>query len=390
MDNKNKLNLTGNDAINMMYMFAQFRPKRFGVYQVYAREEQDEMIAHFEHQLVEAAEQADAEHVTRLAQALYVMKTAEYENIWWRVENRVNQLVEENKLEAYHLVNIVRAFSRAQQNKMVGSEKTFVHLEPFIAKLLHKMSARDISHVMYAYGVRGAGNPKFHEQLLKAMKPKVKELDYPGLHNLVYYLMFKDCTDEAIWKDVIDTTVENEETLPLIYYKPFKASFYFMKHHFPHLDENREPMGTPLSFYQDKFFHAEKYFNVVKLDDEYHKNNEYVDFRAFLTGHCNVYPTPFVTVHNLFNLHYVFYQHKIGIQFHLKKHLKPDGQTSEMQKLASKIMKFEGWEIMNLSEAEFKEWTYEERMDNIKGWLREAKVRQVEKGVLPKEPPRYV
>jgi hypothetical protein len=53
-------------------------------------------------------------------------------------------------------------------------------------------------------------------------------------------------------------------------------------------------------------------------------------------------------------------------------------------------MKLEGWEIMNLSEAEFKEWTYEERVDNIKGWLREARQRQIEKGVLPKEEPRYV
>jgi hypothetical protein len=30
-----------------------------------------------------------------------------------------------------------------------------------------------------------------------------------------------------------------------------------------------------------------------------------------------------------------------------------------MQKLPSKIMKLEGWEIMNLAESEFKEWTYE-------------------------------
>lgn len=52
--------------------------------------------------------------------------------MWWRIENRVNALAEQNSLEAYHLVNIVRAFSRAQHNNMVAQDKTFVHLEPYI------------------------------------------------------------------------------------------------------------------------------------------------------------------------------------------------------------------------------------------------------------------
>jgi hypothetical protein len=61
-----------------------------------------------------------------------------------------------------------------------------------------------------------------------------------------------------------------------------------------------------------------------------------------------------------------------------------------MQKLPSKIMKLEGWEILNLTEKEFKNWTYEERIDQIKGWLRAARERQIAKGVLPKNPPVYV
>ena len=53
-------------------------------------------------------------------------------------------------------------------------------------------------------------------------------------------------------------------------------------------------------------------------------------------------------------------------------------------------MNLEGWEVLNLNESEFKEWDYNDRLDNIKGWLRQAKQRQIDKGVLPKEPPRYV
>ena len=53
-------------------------------------------------------------------------------------------------------------------------------------------------------------------------------------------------------------------------------------------------------------------------------------------------------------------------------------------------MKFEGWEILDLSEREFESWTYYERLDNIKGWLKEAKERQIKKGILDAEPKQYV
>jgi len=33
-----------------------------------------------------------------------------------------------------------------------------------------------------------------------------------------------------------------------------------------------------------------------------------------------------------------------------------------MQKLPSKLLKLEGWEILDLTENEFKNWTYEERI----------------------------
>ena len=61
-----------------------------------------------------------------------------------------------------------------------------------------------------------------------------------------------------------------------------------------------------------------------------------------------------------------------------------------MQKLASKIMKLEGWEVLDLSEKEFENWTYNQRIDNIKGWLKEAKARQVKKGLMDAEPKVYV
>lgn len=61
-----------------------------------------------------------------------------------------------------------------------------------------------------------------------------------------------------------------------------------------------------------------------------------------------------------------------------------------MQKLPATLLKQEGWEVYELTEKQFSQWTYDERVHNIKEWLRQAKLRQVEKGVIPKEPIEYV
>jgi hypothetical protein len=73
---------------------------------------------------------------------------------------------------------------------MIGQEKLFTNLEPTILKELPNMSDRDATHVMYAYGVRGAGNPKIHEAFEARLIEMASQLDYPGLFNATYYLMF--------------------------------------------------------------------------------------------------------------------------------------------------------------------------------------------------------
>lgn len=85
-----KENLTG--VANAIFMFATSKPRKFGIYQNYADEEIDELLAHYEHDLCDAAENADAETLTRIATAMYVLRSDQYENVWWRIENRTNEL----------------------------------------------------------------------------------------------------------------------------------------------------------------------------------------------------------------------------------------------------------------------------------------------------------
>lgn len=367
---------------NTMITFASCRPKNHGMYRRYAWEEIEELVANYEHDLCEAAEQADPDQLTRLAQALYIMQTSEFENIFWRVERRTNQFAHEGKLDTYQACNIIRALSRSQKNRMCGQDKTFAALEPIFLSNISKIPDRDLSHICYAYGVRGLGNPELHEALEKRIEQIADRLDYPTMFNVVYYLLFRESKNEKIWRQIVDNVTAQKAVMPLIYYRPFKTSKLWLRQNFPDWD---------LEDYVDKFFHAEKYFNVTKLDEYFESDNKYMMFKAFLTAHCHVYPVPFCSIENLFTLHYVFWDQKIAINFHLKKFVRSNSsEASQMQKLPAKVLKGEGWQIWDLCESEFESWDYQDRVDNIKNWLRAAKERQIENGELPREPPEYV
>jgi len=75
-------------------------------------------------------------------------------------------------------------------------------------------------------------------------------------------------------------------------------------------------------------------------------------------------------------MHFIFKDQKIAINFHLEKFIPSEKiEPTEMQKLSSKVLKHEGWEVLDLSEKVFKNWTYHERIQNVSGWLKEAKQR---------------
>ncbi len=209
------------------------------------------------------------------------------------------------------------------------------------------------------------------------------ELDYPTMYNVIYYMMFTENKKQSNWEMVVNATVGNPDILPTLYYRPFKASEFYIKKHFPSMD---------LVDYRDKFWHPERYFSVFKSElNMLESDPKYYDFKCFLTAKCFVYPIPFMSFHNLFLLHYVFDGYKIAINYHLDNTLiYGKKEPTELQKLSGKLMNYEGWEVLELSELEFNDWTYEERINNIKGWIKEAKQRQVKKGIIEAQPRVYV
>ena len=90
---------------------------------------------------------------------------------------------------------------------MSGSDKLFVHLEPSIIKHMDSFSTRDLGHLMYAYSIRAVGNPELYQKFesrLLAIISQGEKFDYPFMHNLLYFLMFRESKNETIWRYVIE------------------------------------------------------------------------------------------------------------------------------------------------------------------------------------------
>jgi len=127
-------------------------------------------------------------------------------------------------------------------------------------------------------------------------------------------MMFRENTNKKIWEHLVDQTLLEDDILPIVYYKPFKFSRFFLQHHFPEMD---------ISEFVDKFYYAERYFNQVQFDELGSKNSDFLEIKSFLNQKILVYPIFFMTLHNLMNMHYVFWDQKICIQYHLTEYNMP-------------------------------------------------------------------
>jgi hypothetical protein len=111
---------------------------------------------------------------------------------------------------------------------MTGSDKTYFLFEGEVLKSLEKLSDRDASHLMYSYAVRGVGNPELHKAFEKRLEAGIDKYDYPTMFNALYYLLFTESKNKALWQKAVNGTNSNPDILPIIYYRPFKAAKFYL------------------------------------------------------------------------------------------------------------------------------------------------------------------
>ena len=50
-------------------------------------------------------------------------------------------------------------------------------------------------------------------------------------------------------------------------------------------------------------------------------------------------------------------------------------EPNNLKNLTSKLMRYQDWEVLDLTEKQFKDWKIQEKIDEVKGWLKEAKAK---------------
>ena len=87
------------NCVNVVYTLAASQPRNYSLKKYHHRKDIDELLAHYEDDLCDHAHMLDAEYNSRLATALYLFKSQQYDPIWWRVET--NAVRDKNKLDSH-------------------------------------------------------------------------------------------------------------------------------------------------------------------------------------------------------------------------------------------------------------------------------------------------
>ena len=72
---------------NLLYSLASNKPKAYGRYLEFYKEQNDKVVSHFDYELRESMHQMDIDHLTRLVQAFYLFRSTKCPNIIWRAEH---------------------------------------------------------------------------------------------------------------------------------------------------------------------------------------------------------------------------------------------------------------------------------------------------------------
>lgn len=285
-------------------------------------------------------------------------------------------------LDEYNLTQIIRSLTKIKTYKGYGKDRTFIDLEPKVIQRINNFDIHSLSHIMHAYGFREQGNPELHKKFMARLQKQDELMSYQTLSNMIYYLLFTDNKDEEIWTKVIQNTLQNNGYIPVTHYLPFKMSRYYLAHHFPELD---------IRDYYDKFFYPERYYNARRSEFVFIEDTYQLDFIKYLFNRHFVFSSPFQAFHNCFILRHCFPAQKIAVNiFSEHECIQPENRISARQKLDGKIMAYEGWEVLNMSQKEFDNMNSADRDTLFRDWFNQAKEKQIEKGVIPREKPQYV
>lgn len=369
-DDKARIHLVA----NLLYYYASNYQKDDILSIHREQENQEKLLDAYEYELLDAIQFWDSEHLTKLTQAFYLLNSRKFPHIWKRLEHKT--IDEAKNLDSYNLTHLTRSFTRNKIFSGFGSDKLFNDLEPKVIEKIDEFDMKSLSHVMHTYSFREQGSEHLHKKFLKRLESNDEQLDHQTVNNLMYYLMFTDNVNEKIWTQLVQHTLQNNLKIPVPYFTPFKFSRFYLNHHFP---------NTDFTDYFDQFFFPERYYSTLVQEQALMSQAANRGFVNYLVNKFLLYPVNFYSIGNTFMVRHCFKDFKIGVNFFgIHELTYTERKINARQKLDSKILNYQDWEILNMSELEHLNMDAEERDTFYKEWFTQAKERQKEKGIVYK------
>ncbi len=363
---------------NMVYNFGTTMPRHWGIFQEDHRREVNELLSHYESHILEAIPGMNGHELVKFLEGMHALRTMEFPNIYDELERRLSAV--RDQLDAHELSDVMRGLSRADDDCVLGYDKTFDQLLPLLKSRQGEMTHLEFSRCAYAYAVRRQGTPAFFSEIEKRLFADIPKMDYASLYNVAYYLLMREIKDADVWKTFAQRTIDVPTVLPLIYYQPFKLCRMHLIDAFPQWD---------IKVFSEKLWWAERMKIAAVMEGKFYMRQEYGDFLRMLST-FKLATTVFYTYENTFLVHYAFPRLKVGIRLYLDNELVPGTMRIAENKLVpSRLLRQRQWQIMDISYRHFIEMGKNPAMKYLENWLSTAADLQAAKDLIPPKPRYY-
>jgi hypothetical protein len=380
----------------MLYSLASHKPKNHGTHTFYPHKELIEnLLDTYEDDINNNILKMDQEDIFRLATSLYLFKTDLVDPYITRIERNLLKRKQANpdSINPFTIHGTIRAFSKMKEGKMCGSDKFFDEMESIVINHIEssKYSFQEFSDILYAYSVRGSGSEKLNKLFEKKLTEDIdKANNYHTLHNIVWYLLFKESKDINLWTNLLNRYNQLEGRLPIYYYRPFKLAGYYLDNAFSEADQEKIGFQNIFDF-KDRFYDPEQIYDYVKNENLVNKHPEYLNFKGLLNGRLFLFPLNHVVYDNMFLVHYSWEHQKMGINLWLDRDKVPKvngtNRVNSQCLITSKLLKLEGWEILDVVWEDYMNLGNQNNRDKfLHDWYLKTCAIQEKKGIFKMNP----
>jgi len=356
---------------NLLYYFATTRLKHWSNLEDVNRQEIHEFLIYYEQHILDVIPLVKQADLVKIFEGMNSLKSPAFPNIYHEIEKQI--VKHKDKFSSDEIADILYLSGHSADNRLFGSDKTFALLEPIFLANAPKMNHLQISRAAYTFAARKHVSPKLYEYIDKRLMEDTSKMSYDSLQWVAYYLLILEHKNEDLWKSFIQRTINIPKPLPIIYYNPFKLCMFYLLHAKPQWE---------IDFFNQKLWWAERLKVAGVKENVFFDHEEYQNFLRILST-FKLEQTVFYTFENTFQVHYAYPEMKIGIMLYLDKDMVPGTmRINESRLIPSKVLKLQGWEILDISYTQFIEMGRDNAIKYLKEWLTLASDIQVEKGII--------